>query len=395
MMAAITAARRGIDVLVLEKLPRPGAKLKASGGGRCNLSNTLDNQSFMERFGKDGRFMQHALEIFDHHALREFFAGIGVETDTPDGFRIFPVGHDAGTVISGMLNEIKKLKIPIETSQQIIGIEKDADGLFVISSKSQKYLSKKIVLSTGGRGYPKLGSKGDGYTLAEQLGHSSTMIFPAMMPLKTKEKWQASCRADTIPDAHIIVDIKKYHKLQARGDLIFTKDGIRGPVVLDFSREITPLLAKENEVPILINMTKGMNEESIRQHIKQKLREPTHYTTLQLLSTLLPQSVAKAFCTMAEADPEIGFTKQPGTIREHLIKLLTWTPMTVTGHDGFDQAMVTRGGIKLKEINNKTMESKLVEGLYFCGEVVDLDGPCGGYNLQWAFSSGHLSGISV
>jgi predicted Rossmann fold flavoprotein len=393
MMAAIIAARRGQNVLILEKLARPGAKLKASGGGRCNLSNTLDNEMFMERFGKNGRFMQHALQRFDHMALRAFFSDIGVETDVLDGFRIFPVGHDAQAVVSAMTDQIDKLHIHLQTLSQVDGVQKNANGLFVITCQSQKYLGKNLIISTGGKGYPGLGANGDGYLLGQEFGHSTSRAYPAMMPLKTEEKWGASCRADTIPDATILVDIKKYHKLRARGDLIFTKDGIRGPAVLDFSREVTPLLDKMDKVPILINMTKGMDEESIRSHIRRKLQEPTHYTTYTLLSTLLPPSVAQVFCTLAGAKADAGFAKQPGRIRDHLVRLLAWTPMTIIGHDGFDYAMVTRGGIKLREIDSKTMQSKLTDGLYFCGEVIDLDGPCGGYNLQWAFSSGYLAGV--
>jgi predicted Rossmann fold flavoprotein len=216
-----------------------------------------------------------------------------------------------------------------------------------------------------------------------------------MMPLNVAEKWVEKCRADTIAGARIIVDIKKYRKLQAEGDLIFTKQGIRGPVVLDFSREITPLLSKEIEVPILINMTKGRDEESLRKHIKDRLSDNTHYTTLQLLKTLLPTSLSEVLCQLSGADPLLGFSKQKGATRERLIQLLAWTPLTVIGHDGFDKAMITRGGIKLGEINSHTMESKLVEGVYFCGELVNLDGPCGGYNLQWAFSSGFVAGSAV
>jgi len=396
MMAAITAGRVGKRVLLLEKLPKIGAKLKATGGGRCNLSNTLSNEDFTQAFGKDGRFMQTAIDTFDHHALRDFFAEIGVETDAPDGFRIFPIGHSSQTILDALSTEMERVGVEVQCGQRVKELKKNNNqfivGCVTRTKTTTTYTTQTLILATGGKGYPQLGAEGDGYDLAGSLGHTSTSIFPAMMPLKVAEKWVGSCCADTIANAHIIVDIKKYKKLQARGDLIFTKQGIRGPVVLDFSREITPLLAKGIEVPIRINMTKGMNEEQIRAHIKTKLSDPTPYSTQELLETLLPSSLSAVLCDLADAEPTLGFAKQKGATREKLIHLLAWTPLTVTGHDGFDKAMITRGGIKLGEIDPHTLESKLVEGLYFCGEVVNLDGPCGGYNLQWAFSSGFLAG---
>ncbi|NEW60767.1 aminoacetone oxidase family FAD-binding enzyme, partial [Sulfurovum sp. bin170] len=184
----------------------------------------------------------------------------------------------------------------------------------------------------------------------------------------------------------------KYKKLYAKGDLIFTKTGIRGPVVLDFSREITPLLSKFDEVPLLMNLTKGMNEEQIRTLLKNLLAKNPNHTTLSLVKTLLPESIAVELCRLSNASPTLTLAKLSGVARDRLIKLLAWTPLTITGHDGFKMAMITRGGVSLKEIDPKTMQSRKIKGLYFCGEVMNLDGPCGGYNLQWAFSSGYLAG---
>jgi len=401
VMAAITAGRRGKHVLLLEKLPKIGAKLKATGGGRCNLSNTLSNEDFIEAFGRDGRFMQTAIDTFDHHALRAFFSEIGVKTDVPDGFRIFPVGHNSQTILDALSAELKRVRVKIHSGQRVTEIKKIDKHFHITTGCTTRthppitYTANSLILATGGKGYPQLGAQGDGYGLTADLGHTTTPIFPAMMPLKVAERWVEKCRADTIANAHIIVNIKKHRKLQAHGDLIFTREGIRGPVVLDFSREITPLLDKEGEVPILINMTKGMDEYAVQKHIRHKRSGNTHYTTLQLLQTLLPTSLSEVLCQLSGADPLLGFSKQKGATREKLIQLLTWTPLTVTGHDGFDKAMITRGGIKLGEIEHHTMESKLVKGVYFCGEVVDLDGPCGGYNLQWAFSSGYVAGVSA
>ena len=392
MMAAITAARDGKAVLLLEKLSKIGAKLKATGGGRCNLTNTLDNETFMSHFGRDGRFMTPALEVLDYTALIDFFKKIGVETHAPDGYRVFPVTHSSSTIITAMEQEMQNLDVTVLCSQKVISLEHDGEKVTGIKTETDDFSAQNVVIATGGKGYPVLGAEGDGYVLSEAVGHKTTEVFPAMMPLKVKEKWVGNCRADTIAKVEIHVDMKKYKKLSAKGDLIFTKDGIRGPVVLDFSREITPLLSKFNEVPVLMNLTKGLNEEQIREHFKKELAKDPHRNTLQLMQTLLPESLSVELCKLTEADPTLGWKKLSGRARDKLIKLLAWTPLTINGHDGFKMAMITRGGISLKEIDPYTMQSKKLKGLYFCGEVMNLDGPCGGYNLQWSFSSGFLAG---
>ena len=392
MMSAITAAREGKSVLLLEKLSKLGAKLKATGGGRCNLTNTLSNEDFMARFGRDGRFMSPALEALDHKGLMAFFSDIGVESHAPDGYRIFPITHSSSTIINAMAEEMQNLGVTVKCSQKVETLEHDGVQVSGVHTQTDTFYSDTVVIASGGMGYPVLGAEGDGYPMAESVGHKVTELFPAMMPLKVKETWVTNCRADTIAKVHMYVDMKKYKKLTALGDLIFTKGGIRGPVVLDFSREITPLLAKFDEVPVLANLTKGMNEEQIREHFKKEIAKNPHRNTVELMQTLLPESVSIELCKLADADPTLGWNKLSGQARDKLIKLLAWTPLTINGHDGFKMAMITRGGISLKEIDPYTMQSKKLDGLYFCGEVMNIDGPCGGYNLQWSFASGFLAG---
>ncbi len=408
MMSAIISAREGKHVLLLEKLPKIGAKLKATGGGRCNLTNTLSNEEFIASFGREGRFMSHAIDRFNAQKLQLFFKEIGVETHIPDGFRVFPVGHNSSTIINALRAEMDRLDIEVLCSQKVTKLlyeDKKIRGVSIKPSvpmmqKSlyrencniENFYADKVIIATGGMGYPVLGAEGDGYSLAQSVGHTTTTLYPAMMPLKTKERWVENCRADTIAKVELRVDIKKYKKLHAKGDLIFTKNGIRGPVVLDFSREITPLLSKMDEVPLIMNLTKGMNEEQIRIHFKKELQKNQNHTTLSLVETLLPTAISIELCHLAKATTESTLGKLSPQAKDKLIKLLAWTPLTINGHDGFKMAMITRGGIPLKEIDHKTMQSKIIKGLYFCGEVMNLDGPCGGYNLQWSFASGHLAG---
>ncbi len=392
IISAIVAAREGKKVVLLEKLSQISAKLKATGGGRCNLTNTLTNEEFMSRFGRDGRFMQDALMAFDNKALVAFMDEIGVETHAPDGFRIFPTSHSSSTIIEALSNEMKKLAITVITQQRVerlLVVGKHIEG---VKTQDTLYYAPYVIVATGGMGYPVLGAEGDGYTLAEELGHKVTELSPAMMPLKTKETWVEHCRADTIAKVELKVALKKHKKLRAKGDLIFTKSGIRGPVVLDFAREVTPLLKKYGEVPLLLNLTKGMNEEQITQHLKNEANKNPKANIVELTHTLLPLALSTELCKLAGVILDETLKKQSGKAKAKLISFLAWTPLTVNGHDGFRLAMITRGGINLKEIDPKTMQSRLIDGLYFCGEIMNLDGPCGGYNLQWSFASGALAG---
>lgn len=388
MMSAIVAAREGKKVLLIEKLPKLGAKLKATGGGRCNLTNTLDNERFMARFGRHGKFMRNALDAFDHQALISFFNELGVESHAPDGYRVFPKTHNSETILTALEKELTRLHVKINTNESVEELLHVENHITGVKTNKASYEATYVIVATGGLGYPKLGATGDGQNMATHLGHKVSDMYPAMMPLLTKETWVENCRADTIPKVTLHVNLPKYKKYKAMGDLIFTKNGIRGPVVLDFAREVTPLLEKYDEVPLLLSLTQGKNEEEIRGHIKKH----AELTVLVSISKLLPESVTQELCQLVDVPLDVTFKHVTPAKRDELIKLLVWTPLNVTGHDGFDKAMITRGGVSLKEIRPESMESKLISGLYFCGEVVDLDGPCGGYNLQWSFASGFLAG---
>ena len=391
MLCAITSAKRGKKVLLLEKLSSVGMKLKATGGGRCNLTNTLKSEEFMACFGRNGRFMTTALESFNNQDVIEFFHSIGVKTASRDGFRVFPDSHNSMSIIDGLQKAMSELNITISCEKEVTSIEVQNSQIVGVKTLHDNYLCDSVIIATGGKGYPSLGATGDGYELAKKVGHKVTDIYPAMTPLKTKESWMESCRGDTMAKVKIVVDMKKHKKLSAVGDLIFTKDGIRGPVVLDFAREITPLIEKYGEVPLLLNLTKALNEEQIR----AKFIDNHTLSCEKVMTSFLPKPLSLELCKLCDANPDTVFSKLSGVTRDKLIKILAWTPLTITGDQGFEKAMITRGGISLKEIDPKTMQSRLIDGLYFCGEVMDLDGPCGGYNLQWSFSSGYLAGLTI
>jgi predicted Rossmann fold flavoprotein len=398
MMSAISAYNSGYkDILIIEKLPQIASKLRASGGGKCNLTNTLSKERFIDGFGKNGRFMSNALDEFDNNDLIKFFDKIGLETSSLDGFRVFPASKSSASVIDAFYNELKRLGIQInlnETATNIITKNSKIVGLQTSTIPHQTiYQTSHIIVATGGKGYSKLGGGDDGYRLIENMDkikHTITPLYPAMLPLFTKEKWVANCRANTIAKAKI--KLTKTSKYDFEGDLIFTKDGIRGPVVLDMAREITAKLELENNSSLIIyiNMIQNTNEEILYKDIKNHSK--TSSNILDIVQHFLPKSVAYELLNIAQIKPNLKYKEIKGEKKEALIKLLLWTPLTIIGHGGFESAMVTRGGIKLNEVDSKTMQSKLIEGLYFCGEVLNLDGKCGGYNLQWAFSSGYLAG---
>lgn len=392
MMSAIVSARGGKKVLLLEKLSKIASKLKASGGGRCNITNTLSNDEFMKNFGRDGRFLQDMLEVLDSLALREFLNSIGVATHAPDGFRVFPTSHNSATIIDAFEKELSRVGVSVLCDQEVIEVLEKEGCVYGVKTKTQTFFAQNVVIATGGKGFSKLGTTGDGYRFAQELGHSITPLFAAMLPLVAKESWTEKLRADTIAKATLRVDLKKHKKLKARGDLIFTKKGIRGPVVLDFAREITPLVQKYGEVPLVINMAKGMDEDKLYNFLKQ---QPQTQSVLEVLQSVFATSVAEVLCELAKVDGKLPFSKLKGESKANLLKIATATPLSIVGDDGFEKAMVTRGGISLKEVDPKTMQSKLVKGLYFCGEVLNIDGPCGGYNLQFCFSSGYLCGKSI
>jgi len=390
MVAGIRAARLGRRVAIVERSPSPGRKLLASGGQRCNLSNTLETDQFMERVGRDGRFMGPALAELGGPKLREFFHGIGVRTVVHDGFRVWPETRKSSTVLAGLVGELERLEVPILTGCEVLDTRFEG-GRFVAEHAGGLLHSAELIIATGGLALPKSGASGGGYRFAERFGHRITARFPAGVPLVTAEDWPARCTAHTIGKAHLQVAIKKHSRVARTGDLIFTRTGLRGPVVLDLSRELSPLLERYGEVPLWLNLCRGKGQEDW-QGIFKDWRQGAQRPVRAALGEHLPEELVEVMCELAGLDPDLPVQQLKGEPRDTLARTLARTPITVTGHTGYDGAFITRGGARLKDVDPETLMSKLQPGLYLCGEVLDLDGPCGGFNLQWAFASGYLAG---
>ncbi|MEM6675702.1 MAG: aminoacetone oxidase family FAD-binding enzyme [Planctomycetota bacterium] len=393
MVAAIRAGRLGRSVTLVEKSKSLGRKLLASGGQRCNLSNTLDKDGFMQRVGRDGRFMGPALDGLGGPLLREFFHGIGVETVCHDGFRIWPATRKSSTVLAGLVDELERLQVPVVTNCEVTSTTFE-DDVFVVEHADGAFRARELVIATGGLALPKSGASGGGYAFAESFGHKITARHPAGVPLVSKETWTGRCIAHTVGKAHLQVALPKHAKVQRTGDVIFTRQGIRGPVVLDISRDMSPLLERYDEVPIWMNLCRGRTQDDWQSTFKA-WRSGAQRPTLDCLQEHLPLELAECLCEIAGVDGAQPIQSLKGEPKDALVRTLVKTPLTITGHTGYDGAFVTRGGARLKDVRPETLESKHQPGLYLCGEVLDLDGPCGGFNLQWAFASGYLAGTGA
>ncbi len=394
MMAAISAAERGAEVILLEQMPRPGLKLLMTGGGHCNLSNTLPDDAFMEKFGREGRFMQPALSAMNAEALCSFFAGLDVPTFSPDGFHLYPRSESALQVQTVLLNRCRELKVRLEAGSSVksLGI---ADGRIVgVETTTTAIAADRVILATGGRSYPETGATGLGYKLAEQAGHSLVPTVPALVALVTAEKWPGTLAGVSLPDVQIRIEQEKKKK-PTTGALLFTHKGISGPAVLDISGDVAELLQKQNSVQIKVNLIPDRHAATWNRELNDWRQLDGPRTLKNHFPAVLTNSLLDALFQLSGISVETRCAHLKAGEQTALIECLTALPLTITDTEGFDRAMVTRGGVKLKQVDPHTLESKIVKGLFFAGELLNLDGPCGGYNLQWAFSSGHLAGQSA
>jgi hypothetical protein len=394
LMAAIAAAERGRTVVLLEQLDRPGVKLLATGGGRCNLTNTLPCDEFMGRFGRQGRFMQPALAAMDSRGLRQFLDALGVPTHAPDGVHVYPVSEKALTVQQALRRRVAQLGVAVRLGVRVTGLRMEEGSLRGVETAGGRVAVPRVVIATGGRSYPELGATGTGYDLARQAGHTMVEPTPALVPLVTRETWPRECAGVAVSPARVWIDLVKQPRAGVTGDILFTHTGLSGPAVLDLSGDVAALLPKRGSVPLRIDLAPGTTvaEWSARFDCWQAVGGEK--TARSLLDRYLPRSLAAAVCAAAGIHPlarPAGITRpQRRALAEHLAAL----PLTVAGTEGWASAMVTRGGVGLKEVDPRTLESRRVAGLFFAGEILDLDGPSGGFNLQWAFSSGHLAGAA-
>ena len=384
-MAAISAARSGACVLLLEQMPKPGLKLLATGGGRCNITNTLPPDQFMDAFGRSGRFMQPALHLLDSERLRAFLAEHGVPTSSPDGLHVYPTSNKSSDVLNALLKACDMAGVERRTNCAVRSLIIKDGSISGVETADAIINAGTVIMACGGRSYPELGATGTGCELARAVGHKIIDPLPILVSLHTREPWPRDCTGISLPNVRAWIDLPRQSKSGCTGDLLFTHRGVSGPVILDLSREVVPLLKKQAQVPIRIALKSNIRVERWRAGDGSRV-------VRKLLNEQLPASLADTLLTIAGIPKHTGAANLKREQEEALSELLHALPLTITSAGGFDEAIVTRGGVSLREVDPKTLESRLIKNLFFAGEILDLDGPCGGFNLQWAFSSGALAG---
>jgi predicted flavoprotein YhiN len=420
MMAAGRAAESGADVLLLEKMEQPGKKILISGKTRCNLTNAKELEEFIAMYGANGKFLYHTFNQYFRKDLLQFLGRYSVETKTERGGRIFPVSDDAQDVVKAFKKYLSDNKVQIKTGVIVNKILVDNGCVTGVQSGIKIYQTNAVVLATGGASYPATGSTGDGYRLASAVGHTIIKLRPALVPLVVKEIERAKSmqgvslhnvrltayqlKADEIDVAKIpIKDTGRGIRgkrpqspiIESRmGDMMFTHFGIGGPVTLQMSLAVVDALER-GPVSVAIDLKPALTRKELQERLQRDFDRYGKRSYHNILKELLPQKLIEPFIEMSGISPEKNGHEITAEERERLLSLLKSLRFNIKSSLPLTSAMVTAGGVSLKEIDSQTMASRLVKGLYFCGEVMDIDAETGGYNLQAAFSTGYLAGESA
>ena len=417
MMAAGRAAELAASVLVLEKTKHPGNKILVSGKTRCNLTNAKELDDFIGMYCPNGRFLYSAFHRFFRDDLLAFLRRYGVETKTERGGRVFPASDDARDVVKAFERYMADHGVQLRTDTRVTGIQVDNGRVVSVQTEKGTLSAAAVVLATGGASYPETGSTGDGYRLAAALGHTITKLRPALVPLVVHEVQRArnmqgvslrnvrltayQCPADEInpfltPTSDwgrgISGKQPPWPIIESRmGEMMITHFGIGGPITLLMSLMIVDAL-ENGPVSVSIDLKPALDEKQLRQRLQRDFDRYAKRSYRNILKGLLPRKMVDPLVEMTAIPPDKPGHQISAEDREQLLRLLKSLRFNIKGPLSIASAMVTAGGVSLKEINPRTMASRLIEGLYFCGEVMDLDGDTGGYNLQAAFSTGYVAG---
>lgn len=392
MMAAISAAENGAKVLLVEKNERMGRKLAITGKGRCNVTNNCGMDALMENIPNNGRFLYGAFSRFLPCDTMAFFEELGVPLKTERGGRVFPVSDKAADIVNALIERLRQLNVEnVRGNVRSLIIE---DGACRgVNTHDRQFRARSVILATGGKSYPKTGSDGYGYRLAEQAGHTIIPPRPSLSALVTEEKWVSRAVGLTLKNAAVKLLDGEKTIYEDFGELAFTADGVGGATVLSASAHIPEMSA--GRYSISIDLKPALSEKQLDARILRDFAELHGGTFGQSLRKLLPKELVEPISEIVN----IPLDKKIGEInkveRKSLVKALKFLTVTVKNFRPIDEAIVTRGGVNVREISPKTLESKLCKGLYFAGEVIDADGYTGGFNLQIAFATGRLSGTSA
>lgn len=396
MMAAIFAARNGQNVTLLEKNEKLGKKIFITGKGRCNITNASEIEDLFSAVISNPKFLYSGFYSFTNDQVIHFFEELGVATKIERGNRVFPVSDHSSDVIAALAGEMQHLKVKVqlhcEVKELLINNEKEIKGVRLANGK--KMTADAVVVATGGISYPSTGSTGDGYRFARNCGHKVTELFPSLVPMEVKEWYAKELQGLSLKNIEIHITDGKKKLYDEFGEMLFTHYGVTGPVILSASSIVGKTLEKK-ELVLHIDLKPALAEEQLDKRLLREFEANHNKQFKNAIDSLLPAKLRPVIIELSGIEEEKKVHEITKEERLNLLRLIKDFHMTLTGLRGYNEAIITKGGISVKEIDPGTMESKLIKNLYFAGEVLDLDAVTGGYNLQIAWSTGYLAGISA
>ena len=397
LMAAVIAGREGAKVTLLEKMNYVGKKMGITGKGRCNITNACDISDFIKNTPGNGKFLYGAYERFTNEDLLQLLHDAGLETKVERGDRVFPASDSALDVRNTFMKLMKHYGVDVHLEEPVKKLLVDDGVVTGVVTDRETYHADAVVIATGGKSYPATGSTGDGYILAAQVGHKITDIRPSLVPIVTEESWVKDLMGLSLRNVELSVVAK--NKVQAKmfGEMMFTHFGITGPIVLSLSHTVGKLMRKKNigTIGLDINLKPALSPETLDKRLQKDFDLYSKKQLINGMKDLLPSRLIPLIIELAGIDPQKPINQISKEERQQIGYMLQHMPLTVKGLRPVEEAIVTAGGISLKEFNPKTMESKLVKGLYGAGEVLDIDAFTGGYNLQAAFSTGYVAAMHI
>ena len=397
LMAAVIAGREGAKVTLLEKMNYVGKKMGITGKGRCNITNACDMSDFIKNTPGNGKFLYGAYERFTNEDLLQLLHDAGLETKVERGGRVFPASDSALDVRNTFMKLMKHYGVDVHLEEPVKKLLVDDGVVTGVVTDKETYHADAVVIATGGKSYPATGSTGDGYILAAQVGHKITDIRPSLVPIVTEESWVKDLMGLSLRNVELSVVAK--NKVQAKmfGEMMFTHFGITGPIVLSLSHTVGKLMRKRNigTIGLDINLKPALSPEILDKRLQKDFDLYSKKQLINGMKDLLPSRLIPLIIELAGIDPQKPINQISKEERQQIGYMLQHMPLTVKGLRPVEEAIVTAGGISLKEFNPKTMESKLVKGLYGAGEVLDIDAFTGGYNLQAAFSTGYVAAMHI
>ena len=391
MIAAIRAARGGADVILYEKNDRVGKKLRITGKGRCNLTNDCDRNEFLANVPTNPRFLYAALSAWSTEDTKAFFEDAGVPLKTERGKRVFPVSDRAGDVVAAMERLCRESGVHIQHRKVQNILVKENRVLGVKTSAGEDF-AHAVILCTGGKSYPMTGSDGDGHRFAQALGHEIQPLLPSLVPLVARGTLCASMQGLSLKNVALRVVNTQNGKTvyEDFGEMLFAHYGLTGPLVLSASAHLSDIVPGKYEARI--DLKPALDEKTLDNRILSDFSKYRNRDLINSLDDLLPQKLIQPFITLCGIDPRKKVNSITREERQDMVRLLKGLPVPLQGFRPLDEAIITRGGVSVKEVNPKTMESKIVKGLYFAGELLDVDAYTGGFNLQIAFSTAVVAG---